>query len=318
MASLPSPKAATLVTQTRVQPDGTAAFERWLQRDRRAVAGFQGYVDDAVIAPSPPAQVDWVVIQRFANVDAARNWLQSTQRQALLGDVQPLLVGPIDVHLFTEAGAREAPVSAIITTRVKPGELDAFLSWQHRVAVLQARSKGFQGYKLEPPIAGVQDDWAIVLRFDSEAHLEAWLTSSERQQLLEEATDFDAETHIRRVQSGFDFWFPPRNGVVPSLPRGWKQNLVVLVVLYPLVFLFGTWVQTPLLVEQGVPFWFALFIGNIVSVALLGWVLLPAANRLFSWWLNPSGRHRVLADWFGTALMLLLCGVSLFVFARFF
>ena len=46
--------------------------------------------------------------------------------------------------------------------------------------------------------------------------------------------------------------------------------MIVLLLLYPVVFLFGAWVQTPLLMERaGLPFWLALFIGNVVSVLLL-------------------------------------------------
>ena len=50
----------------------------------------------------------------------------------------------------------------------------------------------------------------------------------------------------------------------------WKQNMVVLALLYPVVFIFGALVQTPLLMQRfGLPFWLALFIGNIIGVLLL-------------------------------------------------
>ena len=39
---------------------------------------------------------------------------------------------------------------------------------------------GFQGYRLEPPIPGIQEDWLAVLKFDSSAHLQAWLDGPER------------------------------------------------------------------------------------------------------------------------------------------
>jgi hypothetical protein len=56
----------------------------------------------------------------------------------------------------------------------------------------------------------------------------------------------------------------------------------------PVVFLFGAWVQTPILIGKGgLPFWLALFIGNIVSVLLLNW-LVPWVSRGFGWWLAPK------------------------------
>ena len=65
------------------------------------------------------------------------------------------------------------------------------------------------------------------------------------------------------------------------------MNMLVLMMLYPVVFVFGALVQKPLLVDNGVPFWLALFIGNVVSVALLNW-LVPWSARRFDWWLAPQ------------------------------
>ena len=39
--------------------------------------------------------------------------------------------------------------------------------------------------------------------------------------------------------------------------------------------------------KAGLPFWLALFIGNVVSVVLLNW-LVPWASRGFGWWLAPT------------------------------
>ena len=68
-----------------------------------------------------------------------------------------------------------APVSAVISTRIKPGQEDAYREWGRTIAAAQAKSPGFQGYRFEPPVPGVQDDWLTILRFDSEANLQTWL-----------------------------------------------------------------------------------------------------------------------------------------------
>ena len=304
----------TLVTQTRVREGMAEQFGKWQSAISAAAAEFPGFITQSVLPPNPPVQVDWVVQQQFANVEAASAWLRSERRTRLLDLAQPMLAGHDDVHLVRDstAGVRPAPVSAVISSRVRPGQEAAFRAWEQRIAIAQAKSAGFQGYRFEPPIPGVQDDWLAILRFDTERNLQAWLDSPERKKLLEEAAPFLEEFHARVVRTGFEQWFPSvSDGGSP--PAAWKQNMLVLLLLYPVVFLFGVWVQTPVLMgKAGLPFWLALFIGNIVSVLLLNW-LVPWTSRRFGWWLAPVGRWTSLA---GAALILLLYAAWLLLFSK--
>jgi antibiotic biosynthesis monooxygenase (ABM) superfamily enzyme len=279
----------TVVTQTRVRDGMAEEFARWQSTISAAAAEFPGFVEQSVMPPSPPVQVDWVILQRFASAEAASAWLRSDRRTQFLNDIQPMLVGPDDVHVVRDnsGGARPAPVSAVISTRVKPGQEAAYRAWEQRIAAAQARSAGFLGYRFEPPIPGVQDDWLAILRFDSERDLQVWLDSPVRQKLLEESAPLVDEVRARVVRSGFEQWFPV-GADRSAAPAVWKQNMIVLLMLYPVVFLFGLLVQTPLLMgKAGLPFWLALFIGNVVSVILLNW-LVPWTSRAFGWWLTPQ------------------------------
>ncbi len=282
-------KAVTIVTQTRIQSGKDAAFAEWQQRMSAAVAAQAGFVKETIIPPSPPAQIDWVILQRFASRGAAVTWLRSGERQRLLAETQAILIGPDDMHLVTDsgAGALPAPVSAVISTRIKPGQDDAYLEWGRRIAEAQSKSPGFQGYRREPPVPGVQDDWLTILRFDSEANLQTWLNSPERKKLLDESEAFTDECHTRIVRTGFDQWFEVP-GAAP--PPWWKQNMVVLLVLYPLVFLLNEWLQKPILVGVfGLPYWAFLFVNNAVSVVMLS-LILPWVSRQLGWWLSPVER----------------------------
>jgi len=313
----PRAGAVSVVTQTRAREGMAEDFARWQQRISAAAAAFPGFIEQTVIPPNPPVQADWVIVQRYVSAEAASAWLRSDQRTTLLDEAQPLLVGRDDVHLVRDdgTGVRPAPVSAVISTRIKPGQERAYRAWEQRIAAAQARSPGFQGYRFEPPIPGVQDDWLAILRFDSESHLQGWLDSPERRKLLEEAEPFVAEYHARVVRTGFEQWFPPA-GERGSPPAAWKQNMIVLLLLYPVVFLFGLAVQTPLLMGwAGLPFWLALFIGNVVSVVLLNW-LVPWVSGFFGWWLASSGKAGGRTDFAGTATVLALYALFLLVFSR--
>jgi antibiotic biosynthesis monooxygenase (ABM) superfamily enzyme len=307
----------TIVTQTRVLPGKEEAFAEWQRGMSEAIAKHAGFLQQTLIPPSPPTQQDWVILQRFTDSEAATAWLSSVTRLERVTQVQPLLANPDDVHLVQDSGAGvlPAPVSAVIATRIKPGTEAAFRAWEQKIASVQSKAKGFQGYRFEPPVHGVQEDWLAILRFDSEANLQAWLDSPERQKLLEEAAPLIDEFHARIARTGFDQWFPSSAG---QTAPAWKQNMLVLLMLYPVVALFGVFVQTPYLLRwAGLPFMTALFLGNIVSVTLTSY-LVPWISTRLSWWLQPGGANRRKLDLAGTGLVVFLYALMVAVFTRFF
>lgn len=317
-ATSESVQMVTLVTQTRVLPGKDAAFAAWQQRMNAIVAASPGFLDHTVMEPSPPIQVDWVIVQRFRSIEAAKSWLGSPERQRLLDEIQPILVGSDDIHLF--AGDTMAPpdasVSAVISTRVTPGREQDFRAWQRRIATAESTFPGFQGSKLEPPIPGVQEDWATISRFDSEEHLQAWLTSPQRQRLLDEAAAFGTESRVRMLGGGFGGWFSLGDGSGAAVPATWKQNMVVLLVLYPIVFLYGRLVFDPLLQDWGVPFWMDLFIAKVISVVLMGSYLMAPINRRLRWWLLPPAGAPWWTNAAGAAVVVALYGLFLAVFSQ--
>ena len=308
----------TVVTQTRIRPGHEVAFAAWQERIAAAAAAVPGFIEQSVLPPSPPVQMDWVILQRFTSAASALSWLHSDQRLQLVQDAHDMLLGNDDIHLLTdgETGAMPSPVSAIISTRIKPGKEDLYRRWEQRMAAAQARAGGFQGYRFEPPIPGVQEDWLAILRFDTEANLQSWLASPARQKLLREAGEFTDEVHLRLARTGFDQWFQVAGAA--GRPPAWRQNMLVLSLLYPVVFLFGVWVQTPLLSRSlGMPFWLALFVGNVASVILLNY-LVPWTSQRFAWWLRAPNRIADPVNLGGTAAILCLYAIALVVFARLF
>jgi antibiotic biosynthesis monooxygenase (ABM) superfamily enzyme len=315
----PGADGITIITQTRVRPEVAEEFARWQDETSRVIATFPGFVKQTVMPPSPPQQADWVILQRFADESTAMRWLKSEDRLKRVQGAAPMLLGVDDIHLVRDSGSgrQPAPVSAVISTRLKPGQEAAYRRWEQRIAAAQARAPGFQGYRLEPPILGVQDDWVVILRFDTDEHLQAWLDSAERKKLLEEAGAFTAEFHARIARTGFDQWFPFDAGAA-SAPAVWKQNMLVLLLLYPVVFLFGAWVQTPWLMERAhLPFFLSLFVGNIVSIVLLNW-LVPWVSNRFAWWLRPAASPSTTTDLAGAALVVGLYALTLLAFWRLF
>ena len=198
-------------------------------------------------------------------------------------------------------------VTATITHNVDPQHEQKFLDWQLRIAPLQSTFPGFIGYKLEKPRAGINEPWVAIVTFDTDEHLEAWLTSPQRQKMLEELHTFTTSGHLEKVYSGFNFWFTNNQ----SSRSVWKENMLVLLTLYPVVFLLS-YIQKPAM-RYGVPFWLALFFSNFMSTVILGYVTVPWLMHKFEWWLNPKKelqkKHTVL----GTLVVILLYVMALFV-----
>ena len=311
-------QAVTVVTQTQVAEGQNEAFASWEEKISATVSGCSGFLDHTVMPPAPPAQPDWVIVERFRSVSDAQAWLASPERHQLLAEIEPLLVGSDDIRFFLgdRADPPPASVTAVISTRVAPEREQAYRAWQRQALIVEATFPGFQGVRLEPPVAGIQDSWVSALRFDSYEHLQAWLQSPERRRLVE-AADFDQDEGIRVVRGDLETRFSLTNRPVAATVPAWKQNMILLLVLHPLAFLLAVWVLGPHLINHGVPVSLALFIGAVIKVALLGYLLVPWANRLFGWWLTPKLTAPVWLNTAGVALLLAVYGVGLAIFARF-
>ena len=314
-------RSVSIVTQTCVRPESADAFARWQSETSTLVAKFPGFIEQRLMPPHPPLQVDWVILQRFASLADAQRWLSSPERHAQLEGAAPMLLGRDDVHIVQEdAGpTRSAPVSAVISTRVRPGKEAEYLAWERRMATAQSQATGLQGYRFEPPVPGVQEDFVAILRFDGEANLRAWLDSPERKKLLEEATPLTEEFHTRMARTGFEQWFRDAAGPGAAPLPVWKMDMLVLLMLYPVVFLWGVFIGTPILSEKlGMPLAVALFIGNIASVALTGY-LVPWVAERFGWWLGRAdGKAATRTSILGAAMIAAMYAIMVLVFRLWF
>jgi antibiotic biosynthesis monooxygenase (ABM) superfamily enzyme len=184
----------------------------------------------------------------------------------------------------TPAESSHDLVTEIITVSVKPGMEEAYRAWVERIRQTEARFPGYRGLQLQPPTPRLQDDWVSLLRFDTSEHLNAWLKSDARRVALQELELYIDRAREQQVATSFSGWFT--FGDVPDqVSPNWKQTMIVLLMLYPIVMLELLFLN-PLLELLGMAE--GIFIGNLLSVAALGWVLVPPANRALDWWLRPK------------------------------
>jgi hypothetical protein len=194
----------------------------------------------------------------------------------------------------------QGSVTEVITTRVRSGMTSAFLDWHARIQQAQAEFPGYRGIYLQSP-SREQAFWTTLIRFATPGQLDAWLASSQRRRLITEAESLVESWSNRRLATPFAGWFPAEDG--GGTPPNWKQTMVVLLLLFPIVMLELRFLA-PL--TRGLNPVFATFIGNAISVSLLAWPVIPIANRALCWWLRPPRAMARPIAHLGTALLLAL------------
>ncbi|MFJ5548888.1 antibiotic biosynthesis monooxygenase [Streptomyces sp. NPDC093225] len=274
---------ATAIIGQKVLPGREGAYEAWQDEVNAAAARYPGYLGVEVSRPTP-LQPEWVVVYRFDSIPHLQAWINSATRQQLLEVGDTYLDGPGTQRVLS--GHTKAPdplVTAVITHRVPPDRVDDFLTWQRRMSEAESRFEGFRGTEMFRPIEGLQDEWTTLYRFDSAQHLDAWITSTERRELLAEGREF-SDFQLTAIDNSFGSWFAfEENGTAAPAPSETKTAIAVWVGLYPTV-VFLTLALSPL----HMPFWLGMLVGNLLSSLLMTFLTMPFyVNRLLKRWLRP-------------------------------
>lgn len=302
------PGAATLIIGQPVRAGREEDYLEWEKRISGAAARFPGFLGSEVKPPND-LQPDWVVAYTFDSVPHVQNWLNSPARQGLLDQAADLFAGPGTKQVLSQGTQISDPlVTVVISHRVADDRVAEFLAWHAAMTRAEARFPGFRGSEVFRPIEGVQEDWTTVYRFDTAEHLDAWLTSADRRDLLD-AGHF-GEFTLRTIDGSFGNWFTV-DGQRAAPPSDFKTAIAVWFGLYPTVVSL-TLLAAPL----HLPFWLGMLIGNLCSSFVMSYLTMPHyGTRLLRWWLTPSRAARQPAtDLAGIALVLAVNAIWALIF----
>ncbi|MBT2269520.1 antibiotic biosynthesis monooxygenase [Rhodococcus erythropolis] len=282
-ANTSADSVATVIIGQRVRAGLEKEFEVWQKDLNRAAADYAGFLGAEIAAPTT-TQPDWVIVYRFDSIAHVQAWINSATRQDYLEDGRQYFDGPATQQVVSGGIKPPDPLlTVVVTHRVGDDNIDEFLAWQDRLREVESAFEGFRGTELFRPVHGVQDEWTLLYRFDNAAHLDTWLTSPERQQLLAEGRKFH-DFELRTVDNSFGSWFAfDENGNEAPPPSETKTSIAVWVGLYPTV-VFLTLALSPL----KLPLWLGLLIGNLLSSFIMSFFTMPYyVNRLLHRWLRP-------------------------------
>lgn len=186
------------------------------------------------------------------------------------------------------AGEAPARITRIARRRARPGHETEYEAMLREMLARMREHKGFLGGDLIPPeTAG--EEYQLVVRFASEAELQAWDMSEDRLQLLERMKDVaEGEPEFRKL-SGLEAWFEP--AVVPASmhPPRVRMAVVTWMGIFPVVS-FYLWLVSLWPGFQGLPFLPRTAAFTALIVATMTWVVMPRLTRLMRGWLNPARR----------------------------
>jgi len=294
----------------RVKRGRARDFEHWQDRVNAAVTTFPGFLGTEVTPPVGESH-EWSIVYRFDCVEHLDTWLGSTARSQLVDEGAELFESPASQQVLV--GERdEQLVTVVVSHPVTPEHEQQFLDWQRQVTAAERKFPGFRGSQLFRPVPGVQEDWTAVYRFASEADLNRWLESPERAELLVQEELFKS-FHLETVANSFGSWFSFGGDaeIAVSTPA-WKSALSVLVGLYPTVVLLTLAISK---LWPDAQLWASLLLGNVLSVSLLTWVVMPTVTRALRFWLVAAPtRSHARVDAIGAFVSIGFLTVAAFVF----
>jgi len=170
------------------------------------------------------------------------------------------------------------PVTAVFSWTVRPEKAEDFQKWMHKVHMAAEKWPGHLGVTTLRPPSG-RNDYHTVLRFDSYKHLESWLNSKERNELMNSLGDI-AQTQTEKA-SGLETWFDIPGQLVNPPPR-WKMATTTIIAIYPIALLVNIFIVSHVV---SWPVIFRAAIVPIVGPIVLTYSFMPFLTRkvLKSW-----------------------------------
>jgi len=305
-----------LTTEIILEPAYKTPFINWQKKFHSALSSFSGFKSIEISSPASNDELHWVITEQFQDADSTIQWQESQMRKDLFTELQSFSAHDKENsfhELLGETNTTQHGITEVFVTRVAPEKEELYHAWIAKIHAVEANFPGFRGVYVQSPRKGQERNWITFLRFDSQQNLDQWLSSPERKQFLKEADSMIESLETHRVISPYGGWFGSINKG-RTVPPVWKQTMVILLVLFPIVVLEIKYLA-PL--TQSLNHSLATFIANGISVSLLAWPLLPIVIRRLTWWLTPEKNGGFLNGLLGTCIVLFIYLIEIILFWNF-
>ncbi len=272
----------TVVVSRRIRPGCTHAFREWDSRIRETASSFPGFLATEVQPPNASHPGEWVTVYSFDSSEHLDDWLNSAERHRFMEEVTGLIEGDAREQRIAGTGKAPEPVTLVLSQKISPCDQEEFERLHENVVERLRQFPGFVGSELLPPVEGIQDDLVVVASFASREDLDRWLESDSRREWLEMIDGLIEGERTLNVVGGFGGWFTAKRSR-PAGPKKWKQSIAVFIALFPTVLAI-TFIRGMVAPNMNVVL--AVFVGNVLGILILTYILMPPLTRLLDDWLS--------------------------------
>ncbi|MBN8440128.1 MAG: antibiotic biosynthesis monooxygenase [Thauera sp.] len=182
-----------------------------------------------------------------------------------------------------------APVTRIARRHARPGREAEYEALVREMFGRMRASRGFMGADMIPP-EEAHGEYQVVVKFASEADLQAWDESAARAEMHKRIREVAEDEPEYRRLSGLEAWFT--GAVVPASmhPPRFRMAVVTWMGIFPVVS-FYLWLVSlwPGFVE--LPFLPRTAVFTALIVATMTWGVMPRLTKLMRGWLSPKSKQ---------------------------
>lgn len=166
----------------------------------------------------------------------------------------------------------------LVRFKLKPEHSNDFEKWKAEAIDLIKTFKGFIDITIMNRLKD-SDYFHVLIRFDSEENVTAWLHSDTRKKIFDDADTTLFTERQEVIHSWNIFWYRIFEGT-----KKWKQWTVTFIAVYPLTLIIPMMVK---MIAKVIPLYF--FAGIISALMISGFMIflvMPFIHNLFKKWLH--------------------------------
>lgn len=172
--------------------------------------------------------------------------------------------------------------TVIVSHFVKPGQKDSFEKALKQVIEKAKGYSGYEGIQTLQLANKVENEYILMIRFDTEANYQVWALSETRKKWAQEIKQYITKESEIRYQEGLEFWFDLPQLTDSKPPKKWKMAVLTWMVIYPSVLTLSTLAGIYL---SDVPLFLRMLMVSMILVSLMTYVIMPKITTIFASWI---------------------------------